>query len=83
MAWLMRGKVKNKKPQTKQRQLKRTALNADTVFDLDLSSASASHQSGVIIMGFLCQLSERFLRVLAQHENNAALMGTPVSFTGA
>ena len=34
-------------------------------------------------MGFLRQLSERILRVLAQHDNGAASMGTPVPFTGA
>ena len=34
-------------------------------------------------MGFLCQLSERLLRVLAQHDNGAVSMGTPVSSTGA
>jgi len=29
-------------------------------------------------MVFLCQLSERLLRVLAQHDNSADSMGTPV-----
>jgi hypothetical protein len=29
-------------------------------------------------MGFLCQLSERLLRVLAQLDNGTASMGTPV-----
>jgi len=33
-------------------------------------------------MGFLGQLFERFLRVLAQHGNSAVSMGTPVLFTG-
>ena len=33
-------------------------------------------------MGFLCQLSERLLRVLAQHGNNTLSLGYPVSFTG-
>ena len=28
-------------------------------------------------------MSERFLRVLAQHDNDTGSMGTPVSFTGA
>jgi len=30
-------------------------------------------------MSFLCQLSERLLRVLVQHENYPGSMGTPVS----
>ncbi len=34
-------------------------------------------------MGFLCQMSERSLRVLAQHDNPVDSMGTPVPFTGA
>ena len=34
-------------------------------------------------MGFLRQLSERLLRVLAQHDNGIVSMGTPVSSTGA
>jgi len=34
-------------------------------------------------MGFLGQLFERFLRVLAQHVARHASMGTPVLFTGA
>jgi hypothetical protein len=33
-------------------------------------------------MGFLRQLSERSMRVLAQHANGAVSMGTPV-FQGA
>ena len=40
----------------------------------------ASHWGSTIIMGFLCQLSERLLRVLAQHDNSATSMGTPVYF---
>ncbi len=32
-------------------------------------------------MGFLGQLSERLLRVLAQHDNSIASMGTPVLST--
>jgi len=31
-------------------------------------------------MGGLPQLSERLLRVLGQHDNNRASMGTPASF---
>ena len=41
----------------------------NTVFDLDLQSTLASHLDSGVIMGFLRQLSERFLRVLAQHDN--------------
>ena len=33
-------------------------------------------------MGFLRQLSERLLRVLAQHDNTTTSMGTPVSLQG-
>jgi hypothetical protein len=34
-------------------------------------------------MGFLSQLSERFLRVLAQHVNNAITLGIPCLLRGA
>jgi hypothetical protein len=34
-------------------------------------------------MGFLRQLSERLLRVLAQHDNNAITLGTPCLLRGA
>ena len=33
-------------------------------------------------MGFLSQLSERFLRVLAQHVNNTNTLGTPCLLRG-
>ena len=52
-------------------------LNVDTDFDFDLKPTLASHWGGASIMGFLCQLSERLLRVLAQRDNSAASMGTP------
>ena len=54
------------------------ALDVDTVFDFDLKPTLASQRNSVVSMGFLCQLSERFLRVLAQHVNNTISMGTPV-----
>ncbi|NOQ88695.1 MAG: hypothetical protein GQ550_07200 [Gammaproteobacteria bacterium] len=44
-------------------------LHKNTVFAFDLKSTSASHLAGSIIMSFLRQLFERFLRVLAQHDN--------------
>ena len=54
-----------------------TGLNTNTAFDPDLQSTSASHQKCMVGMGFLHQLSERFLRVLVQHANHALSMGTP------
>ena len=49
------------------------------VFDFDPPSTLASHLGGGLIMSFLCQLAERSLRVLAQHDKTTAQMGTPVS----
>ncbi len=48
------------------------AYENNTVFDFDLQSTLASHLAGGFIMGFLRQLSERLLRVLAQHDNATA-----------
>jgi len=38
----------------------------------DFLSTSASHLGGAVVMSFLRQLSERYLRVLAQHDNGTA-----------
>ena len=54
------------------------ALDVDTVFDFDLKPTLASQRNSAVSMGFLCQLSERLLRVLAQYENGTVSMGTPV-----
>jgi hypothetical protein len=53
------------------------------VFSFDFASTLASHQKGIVSMSFLCQLFERFLRVLAQHVINAFLMGIPCFLRGA
>jgi len=52
------------------------------VFSFDVLPASTSHRDRAAIMSFLCQLFERFLRVLAQHDGCAVTMGIPVLFTG-
>ncbi len=52
-------------------------------FSFDFKSTLASQRKGVVSMGFLCQLSERFLRVLVQHANHTLSMGTLCFLRGA
>jgi hypothetical protein len=46
------------------------------------SSTLASQRNGVVNMSFLRQLSERLLRVLAQHVYNTISLGTPCFLRG-
>jgi hypothetical protein len=45
-------------------------------FYFDFYSTSASHLASAVIMGFLCQLSERLLRVDVHGRTNAASAGS-------
>ncbi len=51
-------------------------LECCTVFDFDAQSTSASHLASIVIMGLLCQLSERFLRVDVHGCTNVASAGS-------